>query len=992
MDELLLFTVLGLGIGAVHATLGASLVLTYAGTGVINFAVAAMAAVGAHVYDELNRNDRLELPLPYFPAIDTGPLPLVADLAIATGVAVVLGLAVQGLVFGPLRTAPPLGKVVASIGVLITLQAALALTFGTQGRPRSAILPDDTIAVAEVQLPWERLALVALVALVALGLSSWLRLSRTGLAVRAAAENERSAALAGLSPQRLATLTWVASTVLTTLVLIVAGTVTPVLGPFTWSLLVVPALAAALFGRLTSITATVIAGLALGVVQSVLQYLSNTRDWWPDWARIGLSDAVPFLAIVIALYVAGTKLPVRGSALQSGLPRVFVPRNRPAAIAIWTAVGVAAVVLFDGNYRFGLITSLAFMLITLSLVVLTGFVGQISLAQAAFAGTAGFALAKLGGALPFPFGIVVASLFAAVVGVLVGLPAIRIRGIQLAVVSLAAAVAVERFVFGNSELLDPLGETLGDPSLFGVDLAIREGRDIARLEFGLTALAIVVVAFVLTGNLLRGRTGKLFLAVRSNERAASAVGISTTSAKLLAFGLSAFLAGIGGTLIGYSRGQLSPASFGVIVGLTALASAYLGGITLLSGAVLGGLIAPLGLFFVTADDLLDLSQGRTAWYTLFSGVSLILTTVLNPIGIAGKIRDDLERKRREREHADALAHAARAAEASADPASPPGPVAAGSQRGAVSERVGVSASAPGLEDPPSPGDRALGRPVLVAADVAVSFGGLRAVDGVSLEVRAGEVLGLIGPNGAGKTTFVDAITGFVPSTGTVTVAGTVISDLDPAGRARAGLARTWQSGELFEELTVRGNVEVAVDPRSGLGSLIDAVAPNRHDHTDTAERALALVGLDELAELRPSELALGQQKLLSVARAVAMSPEVLLMDEPAAGLNVDETQAFAAHLRRIAAGGVAVLLIDHDMTLVLDSCDRIHVLDFGETIAEGTPAEVRADPAVVAAYLGGEAEPAATGATAAPSGPAAARAGTPGTGRPPGPPAPEAAS
>ena len=913
MNEVVLFVVLGLGLGAIYAALGTGLVITFKGTGVVNFAVGAMAAVGAHAYDQLQRADALELP--WLPAIPTGELPVGVDLVLTTLVAALLGVLVHVLVYRPLRDAPPLGKVVASVGVMIALQAVLALEYGTQGRPRLPVLPAGTTTVAEVGLPIERLIFVALVTAAVAALSAWFRMSRTGLAIRAAAENERWAALARLSPNRLALITWVLATVLTTLALVVAGTIAPVLGPFTWTLLVVPALAAALLGRLVSIPATLAAGLGLGVVQSLLVYLSNTRDWWPDWARVGLTDAVPFLAIVIALFAVGKAIPLRGAVTERALPPVFIPRNRLTTIAVWSAVGVAALVLLDGSFRFGLITSFAFMLISLSLVVLTGMVGQVSLAQAAFAGTAGFVLAKLGESIAFPFNMLLAAVGAALVGVVVGLPAIRVRGTQLAVVTIAAAVTVERFVFANPQVLNPLADTIPAPDLFGLDLSIRSGSNVARLEFGLMALAVVVVAFVLTGNLLRGRTGRRLLAVRSNERAAMAIGISAPWTKLLAFATAAFLAGLGGALIGTSRGQLSPESFGVLVGLTALALAYLGGITSLAGAVVAGVIAPLGLLFVTVDSFVDLGQGRAAWYTLFSGLSLVITTILNPIGIAGKARMDLQRLRTRR-------------------------------------RGGADEEALELVAPDEPPPRRIGGPVLTVRSMTVAYEGLVAVDDVDLQVRAGEILGLIGPNGAGKTTFIDAVTGFTRGSGDVELDGENLTDAGPHRRARAGLARTWQSIELFEDLSSRANVQVAAQRPTVIDAIRDLVQPIRTTDADAVRDALALVGLESLADRRPSELTLGHQKLLGVARALATRPAALLLDEPAAGLNSEETAIFGTYLRHIAARGTACLLVDHDMSLVLDVCDRVQVLEFGTVIAAGTPAEVRGDPAVVEAYLG----------------------------------------
>jgi ABC-type branched-subunit amino acid transport system ATPase component len=236
----------------------------------------------------------------------------------------------------------------------------------------------------------------------------------------------------------------------------------------------------------------------------------------------------------------------------------------------------------------------------------------------------------------------------------------------------------------------------------------------------------------------------------------------------------------------------------------------------------------------------------------------------------------------------------------------------------------------------------------------VSYGGLRAVDRVTIEVRAGEIVGLIGPNGAGKTSFVDAITGFAPCTGDVEVQGKRLTGSPAHRRARHGLVRTWQSIELFEDLSVESNVRVADDVGSdGWKLLRDTVRPNP-PVSAAVRQAMTLMSLDDVGARRPGELPLGRQKALGVARSLAMQPTVLLLDEPAAGLDMAESAAFGEQLRQIASTGVGCLLIDHDMHLVLGVCDRVHVIEFGRQIAEGTPEQVRCDPRVVAAYLGSE--------------------------------------
>jgi branched-chain amino acid transport system ATP-binding protein len=241
-------------------------------------------------------------------------------------------------------------------------------------------------------------------------------------------------------------------------------------------------------------------------------------------------------------------------------------------------------------------------------------------------------------------------------------------------------------------------------------------------------------------------------------------------------------------------------------------------------------------------------------------------------------------------------------------------------------------------------------PVLEARAVSVNFGGVQALAEVDLRVEPGQLLGLIGPNGAGKTTFIDAATGFVPYGGSVLLDGRDLSGKAPHERARLGLARTWQSVELFDDLTVRENVAVASDP-SALRAMRDVVS--RGDgRSAQVEEALGVFGLEGHGDAMPSELSQGDRKLVGVVRAYTAASRLLCLDEPAAGLDTLESDALGRHLREIVDGGTAMLLVDHDMGLVLSISDYVVVLEFGEVIAEGPPETVRKDPAVIAAYLG----------------------------------------
>jgi branched-chain amino acid transport system ATP-binding protein len=241
--------------------------------------------------------------------------------------------------------------------------------------------------------------------------------------------------------------------------------------------------------------------------------------------------------------------------------------------------------------------------------------------------------------------------------------------------------------------------------------------------------------------------------------------------------------------------------------------------------------------------------------------------------------------------------------------------------------------------------------VLSASEISVRFGGVHALEGVDVEVGDGQLVGLIGPNGAGKTTFVDAVTGFVRYGGKVALDGRDLSGLSPHARARLGLSRTWQSTELFDDLSIRENLSVA-SRRPSAGQVVRELVSASDPGSEAVEESLALVELEWAGELMPSDLSQGQRKLAGVARAIAMRPRLLCLDEPAAGLDTSESAELGRRLRRLADGGMSMLLIDHDMGLVLSICDQIFVLEFGKLIAAGPPGTVRRDQRVVTAYLG----------------------------------------
>lgn len=616
--------------------------LTHRASGVINFAHAALGMYVAYAYYKLRQTGELVLPILGLPdrvKIVDAPTVFTA-MSVAVALSAVLGLLVYLLVFRWLRTAPALARVVASLGLLLYFVAIVKLRFDRSAGqlPLGAILPAGSVTVSGVAVPYNRLILAAIALAVATVLAVVFKFTRFGMATRAAAENEKGALIVGHSPDKLAVVNWTVASVLAGVSVIFIASVTKQLDPLSTSLLVVPALAAVLVGGLRSFFVTSFAALTIGMLQAGLLNYSTRSTWIPSWLpRSGLNHALPFLVIVIALTVRGASLPGRHEIRESRLP--FSPRPRHVVPVTVVGVGLTAAGLLtlDSQWRLAIVVSLIASLIALSSVVLTGYVGQISLAQYAFAGLAGFVTAKLTEArgIPFPWAPLIAVALTTLCGVLVGLPAARVRGLVLAVVTVGAAVAIENLAF-KSEALGGLGRVqIERPELFGLDLGFSaKGADNFRAEFGIFVLIVVACSFIAIANLRRSPTGLRWLAVRANERAAAACGINVTSMKLEAFAVSSMLAGMGGVLLAY-RGSLAPESFAVFGALALLAVTYLGGIASITGALLAGVLFSGGI-------LTHVSGGTTGGTsdTAFavSGLALVIAAVRTPDGVVGFFR------------------------------------------------------------------------------------------------------------------------------------------------------------------------------------------------------------------------------------------------------------------------------------------------------------------------------------------------------------------
>jgi branched-chain amino acid transport system permease protein len=636
---------LGLGAGAALAMLAMGVVITYRASGVINFAHAATGMWIAHVFYEFRETGDLVFPIPFdtifgldaptwLSRVHLLDRPTVAAaLIVALTYAALFGLAQYVLIFRNLRNQPALARVVASIGLFLYLWACVPLIFALPPSTRS-ILPTGSFEVLGELLFVDRFVILLIALALTAALWAFYKFTKFGLATTAAAENENGALLTGINADRTAAINWMISAALAGLAVILISRINS-LDPLNLSLLIVPALAAALLGGMKSFGWVALAGIGIGMLQS---WLVNLQSDLAEFSTLGLEQGLPFLIILIALIFRGNSLPTRGEVLDNKLPRSPEPRHPLTIGAIALGLGIVVMVVGSSDWRTAVITSGIAMMISLSIIVLTGFIGQISFAPFAFAGVAAFSLIKLGDfGVPFPIAPLVAALITAGLGVLLGIPAVRVRGMNLAIATLGAAVAIEQLLFKWEWFVG--STTVPDPAVGPVDLSIGAiGDAYPRGQFGALVVVVAVVATIAVANLRRGSTGLTWLAVRANERAAAAAGVDVTGAKLAAFGISAFLAALGGTLLAYQRTTLTAAGFTVFASLAAIAVTYLAGITSVSGGVVAGMLAPLGLFALLSNGgelPIDVSNYSFA----INGLLLIVAAVLIPSGITGVIRD-----------------------------------------------------------------------------------------------------------------------------------------------------------------------------------------------------------------------------------------------------------------------------------------------------------------------------------------------------------------
>ena len=896
---LLLGTIFGFG----YALLGIGLVLAFRSSGFINFAHGSIGLVAAAMMSVV---------------VNDYGVPYWVGFAGALIVAALIAAGIEAFVVRKLAAAPKVLSMVATLGAAEAL-LLLALSFSKGGLgggsfPQPSGFPqfDLTVFVSP-----SATALLCLSPVVVGGLYLFLQRSRFGLAIRGAAANPDSATLSGVDPRHMAMLSWALAGAIAAfaamLILPNQSTVTAdALGPD----FIIRGLAVAALARFANLPVAFAAGVGIGMVEQIMASNPEATGWF---------EVALFLLILagVAMQVrVGRELPERWSSLAPSrrLPDayrdVWLIRNLGWVVGGAAAVAAALVPLGMSNRSaFVLSTIVAFATIGISVSFLTGLAGQLSLGQVAFAAigaVAGVRVATDTGSLLL--GLLCGGAVGALVSAAVGLPALRVRGLLLAIATLAFALATFSWLL-RQDWAFGAGLSSRPANVLGIDLTTSRA-------FYFVALSVFAGVLAAASVLRRSSFGRSLVAVRDNEAAARVLQIAPRRLLLQAYAFAGFVAGVGGVILAMSNTFVTRSIFTPSDSINVVSLAVIGGLSELTGPLFGAayLIGVREFFDLELSALAGLNA---AWLILileqprgFHG--LLASTRQNLIDQIARLRgvDPVEARREPSDH-----------EASKAP-------------------VAVAASV----ESPSPGGV-----LLEVQGLTRNFGGLVAVDNVSFSVAEGETLGLIGPNGAGKTTLFELISGYLrPHAGAVSFDGADLTRLPPEARSRRGLVRSFQNAPLFPTMTPRDIIFLANQRALHHGFVVGG-SPTERRLEDRTVETLAMFGLSNLADQPVSLLSTGTRRLVELAANVALRPRLLLMDEPSAGIAQAETEALGEVIAQIRRSyGITLVVIEHDMPLLTSVCDRLIAMEVGAVIAEGNPAEVQADPAVVQSYLGGD--------------------------------------
>jgi ABC-type branched-subunit amino acid transport system ATPase component/ABC-type branched-subunit amino acid transport system permease subunit len=904
--------IIGLLSGLAYAVLAAGLVLIYRVSKVINLAHGEIGALGAALLAKMV----LDWGWSYWLA-----LPAVVVLGAAIGAAVELGVVRR------LFRAPRLILLVATIGVAQVAFLARVLLPEIQNYAPYPSPLNREAEVGGIILGSPQFMMLAIVPAVIVGLTLFLTRTPFGVAIRASADNPDRASLAGVPVKRVSTTVWAIAGALAVLTVVllnpVSGAIVGLPSASVGPGLLVRALAAALIGGLVSLPRAFLGGILIGVAEAV--FAANA-------APPGLFDLVLFLVILLLTLVRRPTIETSADSFSFSPqvpppPRIvrdlwWVKRMGLLIAGCCLVVAVALPYVFGSSASVYLFTRvLIFALIGLSVTVLAGWAGQLTLGQFGFVGIGALTATQLAGhGVPFLAAVAYGAVGGGLAAFVVGLPALRVRGPFLAITTLAFAVACQSWVFtrpifGEGPVyLFPRREILGF-----IDLS-------SERTYYFFCLVILVLVGLAVSHLRRTGVGRRFIAVRDNEPAAASFAVSPTIAKLSAFVFAGALAGLAGALYAAAMVQYSltsatsPPVFGPDQSTFIIAMVVIGGLGSVPGTIIGAVYL-IGLPALLGESL-SVSLAT-------SGVGMLALLLFLP----GGLMQVVQTARRA-----VLEWTAGRRKTLAPP----------DERAAITTLPRQTVT--------TYDDNVL---ALEVRDATVSFSGRTVLRDAALEVRQGEVVGLIGSNGAGKSTLMNVVSGFVrPDAGSVLLHGMDVTHAPPHQRAALGIGRVFQDARMFGELTVRETVRVALEthqPTEFLPSFL-ALPPglrSEREKTAHADAYIDFMGLGRYAETYLANLSTGTRRIVEMCCLLAQGSGLLLLDEPTAGVAQKETEAFGPLIKSIQAElDATVVIIEHDMPLVMSISDRVYCYSAGELIAEGLPDDVRADPAVVAAYLG----------------------------------------
>jgi sulfate-transporting ATPase len=993
--------------------LSLGITVIYQASRVLNLAHGAMAMIGAYVTYQL--------------ATWHVPLAVAALSGVAAGG--LMGVLVERIFVRRLRAAGPTTQTVGTVAVL-TLSIALASRiWGSEPVVAPSVLPGGFLNIGSGRVAWNLLLIFPVAMGGAGALFGLFQFTDIGLAMRGAAMNRRGASLRGVDPDMTATLAWVVGGAFAAMTGILLAGAT-VLDPFGISLGILPAFVAALIGRLENLPAVCLGAVVVGLVQGMVPAMSLVPVIGPIFSPAGMPElSIGLLALgVMAMRGARLSASDAGGVARTGGgaagSKLGALRERPVvqavlltALLIWPLLPHVPYDLVNTA-----ILGCEYLIAVLSIVLLIGLVGQISLGQAALVGLGAFAGAvathRLG--IPFPATLLVGIAAGALSAMLVGVVALRVRGLYLAVATLIFAYICDKFLFGQEWLVENRSGTSIPLQAIGHKGTLPYFDLSDAHVFYYVALAVALLCLYLVANLRDSKFGRAFAALRGSEVAAASLGINVTRFKLLGFCLAGALAGLGGSLTLVGQSTVAPDQFNFANSLYFLAIAAVGGLSSLGGAVASSL-----LFALLVGEVF-FRQPQLGRYRDVVSASALIVVLLFFEGGLGALPARLAHRRERissllRPAIQWLAGATRvlrpepktlvavgasssrsvAATAAADHKPSAGLLSSGLKRLGLrrSDQVGrvdlsvamtarrqaastaedhqpefapVGTKAPritarqaleGGQVAGAAGPEGRRRPVLLSgAGITVKFGGLTAVRQATIEVCAGEIVGLIGPNGAGKTTLFNALLGLnSPAEGKITLYDKDVTSWGVHERAALGVGRTFQILQLFPDLTVFDNLMVAthLDNPTGLwGSLtVSPGARRAEEHArDRVAAVLELMELQEYAQRPVAGLPFGVLRLIEVARTLVTGARLVCFDEPASGLDSTETERLIHWFRFLRDIGITLLVIEHDVDMVVRLCDYIYVLDQGAVIASGVPEQIQRDPAVIASYLGAPVE------------------------------------